>query len=188
MKRQRSTRAHTSQSVTIREVASAAGVSTATVSRVLAGLGGAGLEVRKRVLATVKSLDYEPNRLARGLRARERKLIGILLPDLQNPFFTGVVAGAEQILWEAGYSIQLCHSDGRADREQSHFGVLRGEGIAGLIIIPANEAKADYAELGSWSAPTVAVDRAPRGLRVDLVRITNREGAREATDHLVGLG
>jgi len=174
--------------VTIREVAARAGVSTATVSRVLGGLNGAGRDVRARVRAAARALAYEPNRLARGLRARHRKVVGVVIPDLQNPFFTGVVHGVEAVLCAAGYTLLLGNSDGLAERERVHFGVLRGEGAAGLILIPGNAPDADYAALRSGEVPVVAVDRSPRGVAVDLVTADHRAGARGAVAHLVALG
>ncbi len=173
---------------TMKEVAERAGVSTATVSRVLAGRKGAGPTVRARVEQAVRDLDFQPNRLAAGLRARQRKVVGLIIPDLQNPFFTGVVAGLESVLCSAGYTLLLCHSDGLAEREEVHFGVLRGEGIAGLVLIPGNESEARYDVLRLWKVPVVAVDRSPRGLETDLVCVTNREGARMAVEHLLRLG
>jgi len=174
--------------VTIKDVAARAGVSTATVSRVLSGIEGAGSQHRRQVIQAVQDLDYHPNRLARGLRARQRKLIGVMIPDLQNPFFTGAARGVENVLCEAGYTLLLGHSDGLAEREQTHLGVLRGEGAAGLVLIPGNGPGASYELLRAWDIPVVAVDRAPAGLEVDLVTCANREGARQAVAHLLSLG
>lgn len=173
---------------TIKDVAAAAQVSTATVSRVLAGPDRVGKEVRERVLAAVRKLDYHPNRLARDLRAGLRKVIGVIIPDLQNPFFPDVVRGVEAVLYNAGYTLVLGHSDGLAEREQAHLSILRGEGAAGVILIPDNSDKADYAALRSWDIPVVAVDRVPTGLRVDLVCTNNREGISEAVSHLLAHG
>ena len=89
-------------SITMKEVAAEAGVSTATVSRVLASSNGVADEVRGRVNRAIAKLDYHPNRLARGLRLGQRKVIGVIIPDLQNPFFTGVVHGVEGALYSAG--------------------------------------------------------------------------------------
>lgn len=175
-------------SLTIREVAAHAGVSTATVSRVLAGLGGAGPEVKGKVLQAVRELDYQPNRMARGLRVQQRKVVAVVIPDLQNPFFTGVVHGVEDVLCESGYTLLLGHSDDRADRESRHLGVLRGEGADGLILVPSNAPQADYTGLSAWKIPIVAVDRAPRGLTIDQVWSDNQAGAREAVQHLLSLG
>lgn len=174
--------------VTMKDVAAAAGVSIATVSRVLAGGNKVTAEMRRRVGQTIQDLDYHPNRLARDLRAGLRKLVGVIIPDLQNPFFPGVVHGVEEVLYAAGYTLVLGHSDGLAEREQTHLSVLRGEGAAGLILIPDNGPGADYESLRSRELAVVAVDRVPRGLDVDLVTVSNHEGAREATQHLLEHG
>lgn len=174
--------------ITIRDVATEAGVSTATVSRVLAEFDGVTDEARERVHHAIAKLDYHPNRLARGLRQGRRKVIGVIIPDLQNPFFTGVVHGVEGALYLAGYTLLLAHSDGQAEREQVQLGLLRGEGIAGLVFMPGNRPGANYEALRSWDIPVVAVDRCPGKLEVDLVSSNNREGMRQATSHLLGLG
>jgi DNA-binding LacI/PurR family transcriptional regulator len=144
--------------------------------------------MRERVLATVAKLDYHPNRLARDLRVGLRKVIGVIIPDLQNPFFPELVHGVEAVLYTAGYTLVLGHSGGLAERERTHLAVLRGEGVAGLILIPDSEHGASYETLRSWDIPVVAVDRASSGLEVDLVTSSNREGAREATRHLLAHG
>ncbi len=174
--------------ITIKEVAVEAGVSTATVSRVLAGLNGVADQARDRVTRAVAKLNYHPNRLARGLRLGHRKVIGVIIPDLQNPFFTGVVHGAEAELYRAGYTLLLGHSDGLAEREQEQLRVLRGEGVAGLVFIPGNRPGANYESIRTWEIPVVAVDRSPGELEVDLVCSTNREGMRQAVNHLLSLG
>lgn len=174
--------------ITMKEVAAEAGVSTATVSRVLAGVNGVGDEVRERVIGAVAKLDYHPNRIARGLRLGQRKVIGVIIPDLQNPFFTSVVHGIEGALYSAGYTLLLGNSDGQAEREQLQLGVLRGEGAAGLVFIAGNSTGANYEALRSWGIPVVAVDRRPGELEVDLVCSSNREGMRQALVHLLSLG
>src|SRR5262249_39543481 len=133
-------------------------------------------------------LDYHPNRLARDLRAGLRKVIGVIIPDLQNPFFPEVVHGVEAVLYTAGYTLVLGHSDGLAEREQTHLAILRGEGAAGLILIPDNGSKANYASLRAWDIPLVAVDRVPKDLQVDLVKTDNQEGIRQAVSHLLSHG
>ena len=174
--------------VTIRDVAARAGVSTATVSRVLAGQNGVGKKVRELVTEAAQQLDYQPNRLARYLRVGLRKVIGVVIPDLQNPFLTSVVHGVEDVLCREGYSLLLAHSDGLAEREQTQLAVLRGEEVAGLVLIPNNGPEANYESLQAWKIPVVAVDRTPRGFQVDLVRSNNQEAMREATRHLLSHG
>jgi len=173
--------------ITIREVAAEAGVSTATVSRVLAGLDGVKAEVRERVTKAVAKLNYHPNRLARGLRVGHRNVIGVIIPDLQNPFFTGVVHGIEAALYSAGYTLQIGHSDGLAEREQEQLRLLRGEGIAGLVFMPGDLPGANYESIRTWDIPVVAIDRSPGELEVDLVCANNRDGMRQAVNHLLSL-
>lgn len=173
---------------TIKEVAAAANVSTATVSRVLSGSKRARPQVRHRVLTAVDMLKYHPNHLARDLRAGLRKVIGVIIPDLQNPFLTGVVRGVEDVLQKSGYSLILGNSDEQAEREQKHLAVMRAEGAAGLILVPSDAPHANYESLRTWDIPIVAADRMPRGLLVDLVCSDNRDGARAATSHLIAHG
>lgn len=177
-----------SRAATIKSVAEEAGVSTATVSRVLTGANVVGKKVREQVLKAARKLNYNPNRLARSLRAGRRKVIGVIIPDLQNPFLTGVVHGIESVLYQAGYTLLLGHSDGFAERELAHMSVLRGEGAAGLIIIPDNGSGANYSQFATWDIPVVAIDRIPRGVKVDLISTDHHEGAREAVAHLLGHG
>jgi LacI family transcriptional regulator len=174
--------------VTIKTVAAEAGVSTATVSRALTGSNAVGKKAQERVFKAIRKLDYHPNRLARGLRAGQRKVIGVIIPDLQNPFLTGVVHGIESVLYKAGYTLVLGHSDGLAERELAHIAILREEGAAGLIMVPDNGSGANYESLTSWNIPVVAVDRIPKGIKVDLVSTNHREGAREAINHLISHG
>ncbi len=174
--------------ITIREVAAEAGVSTATVSRVLAGFDGVKDNARGRVNEAVAKLNYHPNRLARGLRVGHRNVIGVIIPDLQNPFFTGVVHGVEAALYSAGYTLQIGHSDGLAEREQEQLRLLRGEGVAGLVFMPGDRPGANYESIRAWEIPVVAIDRSPGGLEVDLVCANNREGMRQAVSHLLSLG
>lgn len=178
----------TNRVATIKAVATEAGVSTATVSRVLAGGNLVGDRLRARVEKVIRKLDYHPNRVARSLREGKRNMIGVIIPDLQNPFLTGMVHGVEAVLYDAGYTLVLGHSDGLAEREQGHISGLRSEGAAGLILVPDNGNGADYASLQAWDIPVVAVDRIPKELKVDLVSTNHREGACEAVAHLVSHG
>jgi DNA-binding LacI/PurR family transcriptional regulator len=173
---------------TVREVAELANVSTATVSRVLAGNESVCDDLRKRVHHAVKSLGYTPNRVARNLRVRTTRMIGVVVPDIENPFFTSVICGIEEALQAANYSLLLGNYNENPKREYELLGTLRAEGAAGIIFTPSNAPTADYHELIQANIPMVAISRRPEGFEVDLVRVANRVGARKATDHLIGLG
>ena len=176
------------RSATISEVAARAGVSTATVSRVIAGTGQVGDTLRSRVVRAARELDYLPNRVARNLRVRTTRTIGVVIPDILNPFFTGVVRGIEDALQLEDYTLLLGNSDGQTERERLYLDTLRGEGVAGILFVPSNGEKDAYRSLRRAGIPVVAIDRSPVGLDVDLVTVTNEEGAHSAVAHLLSAG
>src|SRR5829696_2145157 len=124
---------------TIDDVAKQAGVSIATVSRVLNGTSGVGDETRKRVEAAMAALEYQPNPAARSLRSNRSRIIGLLISDIQNPFFAGLIRGIEDEALRHGYSLILCNSSENPQREQQYLDVLYAERVAGAIIVPTRE-------------------------------------------------
>lgn len=173
---------------TIKHVAQRAGVSTATVSRVLSGGDGVRAELIKRVQQAVKLLDFQPNRIARNLRIRTTKTVGLIIPDIQNPFFTSVVRGTEDVLQEAGYTLLLGNTDDNQKKEDVYLTTLRAEGVAGIIFVTSDGKTEVFRQLKQAKVPMVAIDRAPAGLSVDLVTVANTDGACEAIIHLLALG
>ncbi len=173
---------------TVKEVAARAGVSTATVSRVLAGAIGVRPDPARRVREAARQLGYQPNRVARNLRMRATRTAGVLIPDIENPFFTNLVCGIEDALQAAGYSLLLANFNEEPDRERIHLNTLRAEGVAGIVFACSSAPAAGYQELARARMPLVAISRVPAGVSVDLVKVTNREGAQAAVSHLLGLG
>ncbi|MBK1875569.1 LacI family DNA-binding transcriptional regulator [Pelagicoccus mobilis] len=173
---------------TIREVSRHAGVSTATVSRVLAGLGGASEATQQRIETAVKELGYQRNRMASGLRSQRSTLVGVVIPDLQNPFFTGIVGGIEEVLHEAGYTIFLANSASDVDRERAELQMLQSERICGLLFIPSSASAEAYQDLCDGELPVVAIDRVPGGLALDSVTVANEAGAFQGVTHLIEAG
>jgi LacI family fructose operon transcriptional repressor len=103
---------------TSQDVAQRAGVSIATVSRVLNNAPHVCPEIRRKVLRAVQALNYQPNRTAQRLRARQSKALGLIISDIQNPFFTSVVRGIEDVAYQNGYSLVLCNSDEDPEKEK----------------------------------------------------------------------
>jgi LacI family transcriptional regulator len=136
----------------------------------------------------VRVLDYHPNRVARSLRVRMTRTVGLLLSDIQNPFFTSVVRGVEDVLQSAGFTLMLCNSDEKLEREQHYLRTLRAEGAAGLIVAPSHDDAKAYKSLLDAHIPFVAIDRTPSGFRGDTVTVANRDGAQAAVEHLLALG
>jgi DNA-binding LacI/PurR family transcriptional regulator len=154
----------------------------------VAGTGRVSDALREQVLRAANELDYRPNRVARNLRVRATRTVGVVIPDIVNPFFTAMVRGIEDALQAADYTLLLGNSDGRAERERLYLDTLRAEGVAGILFVPSNNRPDAYVNLGRAGIPLVAIDRSPVGLDVDLVTVTNEEGAHAAVAHLCGHG
>src|SRR6266480_6840758 len=129
---------------TIRDVASKAEVSIATVSRVVNGNRPVHAEIRKRVLKAVEELDYRPSLLARGLRQRTTCMIGMIIPDNSNPFYAEVARAIEDAGFATGYSVILCNSDLSEEKQQAYLDVLLSHKVDGMILfdIKGAESKA----------------------------------------------
>ncbi|MCX7840791.1 MAG: LacI family transcriptional regulator [Anaerolineae bacterium] len=173
---------------TSQDVAKRAGVSIATVSRVLNNSPHVRPAVRRKVLRAIQALRYQPNRTAQRLRARQSKVLGLIISDIQNPFFTSVVRGIEDVAYHNGYSLVLCNSDEDPDKEKLYVDVMRAEAVAGVIIASASEAQPHIDDLLKARIPVVALDRRIKDRRVDSVLTTNVQGAYEAVEHLIQQG
>jgi DNA-binding LacI/PurR family transcriptional regulator len=177
-----------SSAVTIKEVAAAANVSTATVSRAFAGMDCVNPQLREHVLEVASRLNYQPNRIARSLRSRTSNTIGLLIPDIDNHFFTGAVRGIESVLNAANYTMLLGHSNDDPKRERNYLSILRAEGVAGIIFCPNLANQNYYLELQRDGIQMVGIARELNGLQVDTVVVANKQGGYMGTKHLLGLG
>lgn len=172
------------------DIAKIARVSLGTVSNVLNGSAIVRETLRKRVLEAVQATGYQPSQLARGLRRVKTNVIGMIIPDITNPFFPAVVRGAEDLAFSNGYRLILCNTDNDHSKELVHLNELRTYLPAGLIVIPSNfsdlTAQAEsYREAGTG---VVCIDRLPRNWSGDTVTANNEKGAHNATRHLLQLG
>ncbi|MVA77104.1 LacI family DNA-binding transcriptional regulator [Auraticoccus sp. F435] len=168
------------------DVARAAGVSVATVSRTLNGNARVDPELAARVHAAVAELDYRPNLVARNLRRRATQAWALVVTDVTNPFCTAVARGVEDVANAAGYSVFLCNSDEDPGKEQRYLAVAEAERVAGLIITPASPAS-DVGRLLGAGIPVVALDRhLPQP--VATVVADSAAGAATATEHLLAHG
>jgi len=155
----------------IKEIAKMAGVSVGTVSHVLNDSAGVREAARKRVLDAVQAVGYQPNQLARGLRRDKTNMIGMIIPDVTNPFFPAVVRGAEDIAFSNGYRLILCNTDNDHSKELVHLNELRTFLPAGLIVIPSNFSDLTVQAERYRRAGTgvVCVDRLPKNWSGDSV-------------------
>jgi LacI family transcriptional regulator len=171
---------------TIYDVARLAGVSPATVSRVFNGTTVTP-ENERVVRAAASDLDFVPNRTARTLRRRSSDIIALVIPDIENPYFTALARGVEDGARAAGYSVVLCNTDDDPAREAGYLDVAVSEHMAGVIIAAASD-RSDLAPLLTRNTAVVAVDRVPHGAPIDAVTVDNTAGGRAATRLLIDRG
>jgi LacI family transcriptional regulator len=167
----------------IGDVARLAGVSLGTASRVMNGNPAVTPELRDRVLAAAAELDYQPNVLARALRSSRTHSIGLILPDVTNPFFGELAKHVEQVAAGINYTVMLANSNDNPKAEADYIKALTGRQVDGLLIVPCEETKALPRDI---KVPIVLVDRPLRGYSV--VQCDHRGGATAAVQHLVSLG
>jgi DNA-binding LacI/PurR family transcriptional regulator len=174
--------------VRLADVARRVGVSTATVSRALANKPHVSAEVRQRVLAVVEELNYQPNRVARSLQGRRSKIIGVIISDIQNPFFTRLVRAVENVAHRNNYAIFLCNTDEDGDKEEFYVNLMLAENVAGVIACPTMEESAKWQKLHRAEIPFVVVDRRLPGAPVDTVVVDNVGAAYDLVAHLIENG
>jgi len=173
---------------TIQDVAAQAGVSIATVSRVLTGRAFVDEEKARHVRQAMQTLQYQPSRAARAMRVNRSAILGLLISDIRNPFFTSLIRGVEDITQREGYSLLLCNTDENPRKERQYVDVLCAEGIAGAIVVPTQERSPAYRPFQERHIPFVAVDRRIRDNGVDTVTVDNVRGAYEGVAHLISNG
>jgi len=172
---------------TIRDVARLAGVSIATVSAVLTGKKPVSSELRGRVENAMSALDYHPDQVARSLKIGSTNMVGMVIPDVTNPFFTELMQGAEEEARRCGMSVMLCNTDGDPEIEQRQLNTLMAHRVDGILLSCA-DSFTPWHQLERRRVPVVAFDRLPIGFRGAAVALDNRGAAAEATRFLIGLG
>ena len=175
---------------TIKEVARRAKVSVGTVSNVLSGAVHVSEQLKNRVLDVIRELDYHPNHVARSLKIRQTKMIGMVVSDLTNDFFPQVVRGAEDAAWKHSYILITFNSDDKPERERQLLSALRTRRVDGVLLVAAASG-GDVSHVASMTEsgiPVVCLDRLIAGLTVDSVSVDNVAGARKGVEHLIACG
>ncbi len=174
---------------TIQDVAGLAGVSTATAARALGGYGSVSPAVRARVAAAAAKLNYRRNSLARSMITGNTHTIGLVVADIENPFFARAARGVADVAHAAGYEVLLVNSDEDPVTERAAVRTLLEKRVDGLILAPASTQEVPHlVELSSHGVPVVQLDRAIPGASADAVVVDNEAGAARAIEHLIGLG
>ena len=173
---------------TIKDVAALAGVSFTTVSHVINNTRPVNDETRKRVEEAIRATRYVPSAVARSLKHRTTRTIGVLVPTATNPYFAELARGIEDVCAAAGYSVILCNSDDDPRKQRDYLRVLMEKRVDGIIVSSAGPDTALIEALGESALPIVMVDRPTEGIQADQVQVDHEEGAYMATKHLLDLG
>jgi LacI family transcriptional regulator len=175
--------------LTLVDVARHAGVSVSTASRVLSGQGYASVQSRQRVLAAAESLGYEPNQVARSLRLSRTRIIGLLVADIENFFYSQLAKGVTSVAREHGYHVVLANSEESRSVEAHQIQMLSSLRVDGLVFTPTGGNRCELEErFIGVGVPVVQVDRYVKGLAADVVLTDNVGGAREAVEVLIAAG
>lgn len=169
-------------------MAKAAGVSTATVSRVINGQTVVTPATRERVLSAVRRLGYQHNALAASLVKRRSNTLGVIIPDISNPFFPDVVRGLEDLAHKAGYNVILCNADLNLDKELEYFEVLRQKRVDGIIYHSGTVTPRHLKAFEQLRLPIVLAATIDPNRQYTSVMIDNRAAAAAAMAHLLELG
>ena len=173
---------------TIADVARKAGVSVSTAARVLSGRGYAADETRRQVLEAAEELGYVPNQIARSLRTRQTRLVGLLIGDVENSFYSAIAKNVESVAKDAGYHVVLCNSDDDPEIEREYLKLLDSMRVDALVVTPTSKNRGHLARLLDKDIVIVQVDRRVEGLAADAILVDNESGAASAVSHLVEAG
>lgn len=170
-------------------MAARAGVSTSTAARALGGYGAVSPIVRERVVSAAATLGYRRNSLARSMITGTTHTIGLVVADIENPFFARAARGVADVAHAAGYEVLLVNSDEDPTIERAAVRTLYEKRVDGLIVAPAStDTSPHVGELLLRGTPVVLIDRVVAGLDADAVLVDNEEAARRAIEHLTSLG
>lgn len=174
--------------VSMKDVAQAAGVSLGTVSNVLNRPEIVAEATRTRVQKVIKELGFVVNASAQTLRAGRTKVLGLVVPDIGNPFFTEVAKGVDDAAFAEGYSVILCNTNEDSAKEDRYLDLLVSQRVAGILITPARESHAAMARLTDRDVAITLLDRSSVGLDACSVAVDDSAGGAMAFDHLHSLG
>jgi DNA-binding LacI/PurR family transcriptional regulator len=177
---------------TIRDVAKEAGVSVATAGRVIGGYGSVSAKASTAVMGAVKKLNYIPNGVAQSMKKKNTKTIGLIIANINNPYFSSIARMVEEFLVKEGYNMIICNTDEDSEREISYLKTLYEKRIDGLMIASAlknsEKSQEEIERIYRGSVPTIIIDRDIPSLDLPTVTSDNFRGAYEATSHLIKQG
>lgn len=170
----------------IKDVAEYCGVSLSTVSRTMTGSAKVSPETRQKVLQAVKKLNYKPNMTAQMLKSGSARLIGLIIPDIVNPYYPQIVKTLEDLAMEAGYSIILCDAQGDAKREKNYFETLQRLCVDGILYVPSTE-DVEFVREYAERIAMVIINRT-FDINAPCINICNEEATNIAIRYLLNMG
>jgi LacI family transcriptional regulator len=176
--------------VTLSDLAKELGISTATVSRALKDYPDISADTKRRVLELSQKWNYRPNTMAAGLRKRESKVIGVIIPSIVNHFFSSVIKGIMEVAYDRDYRVMICQSDESYEKEVTDARALLSSRVDGLLVSLAHETDRydhfdEFVELGT---PVVFFDKVPPSAVFSTVVVDDFQGAHQAVNHLIEQG
>jgi LacI family transcriptional regulator len=172
----------------MRDVARQAGVSVSTVSHVINKTRTVNETTRRRVLEAMNELGYKPNALARSLRRQRTNTLGVILPDIADPFLAEIARAIEGASFAHNYSLILCNSEGDSEKQLAYTNALIEKQVVGIFFVAAGVRAELVEDLQGRKVPLVLIDPEVSGLEVDTVLTDQAQGGRLATQHLIDLG
>jgi len=177
--------------ITLNDVARKVGVSVSTVSRVLNSKSDKyriSRVTRERVIKVAAELNYRPNQLARGLRLQRTHAIGLVIPDISNPFFAHVAKNIQIQSYKLGYTLIVCNTNENQETEIEQVDLLRSKGVDGFIVMPVGLESKHIQELLDDNVPLVLLDRCFEDLETNSILVDNYEGAFKVTEYIIRNG
>jgi LacI family transcriptional regulator len=176
-----------SSTPTVADVARLAGVGAITVSRVVNDTSYVSADKKKRIREAIRKLGYRPNQAARVLKGNRAKMIGLIIPDLADPFFGRCAAAVEEYASSHGYMTLIVASNRNQELQENEVVMMMGQNVAGLIVVPSLPGESLH-QLSEMDVPIVALDRPLEGVNADEVVVENLGGAQTAVAHLIEHG
>jgi DNA-binding LacI/PurR family transcriptional regulator len=173
--------------VTIYDVAEKAGVSTATVSKVINNRGKISEKTKEKVFQIMKDLNYEPNMSAAALTVKKSYTIGLTMPNLANPFFAEIARKIEDRAHEVGYNVFVCNTDSDKEKEAEYVSLLRRHSVDGIIIASAFKNTSILNQLFEWKVPVALIAQDIPSVSINTVTVNDLKGGYQATSYLLGL-
>lgn len=168
------------------DIAQKVGVSQSTVSRVINGSSSVSPEIKMKVMECVRILDYHPNVIAQSLVGNKTLLLGVIITDISNPFFSDIIKSVEAEASKYGYSIILCNTDWSSEKEKKYISILKSYKVDGILIVPSNVSDKYFRSLKNSEIPIVVITQdVPE---FSCISISHYISGIEVAKHLINMG